>query len=170
MKTSNKKRTQQRRVIQQKIDRLSKLDEPAPPSGWLKAIRGSLGISIRQFADRLNLAHSAINQLEKREAKKRVSLETLERAAQAMDCKLVYAIVPIEKGTTLEDIIERRAYAAATRILKSVGHSMNLEAQGTSEREIRLEIDRIAKTLIESGDSRIWDADTPAAPKAKKNV
>jgi predicted DNA-binding mobile mystery protein A len=166
MKTDKKKKTIQKRIVQQKLDQLSKLNEPMPPSGWVKAIRGSLGLSIRQLADRVGVGHGSINQLEKREPKKRVTLESLENAARAMDCKVVYAIVPQESGATLDDIIRNKAIAAASKILKEVSHTMKLEAQGTSNKQVQNEIKRIANQLIESADNRIWDVET----KGKKNV
>lgn len=166
MKTVKKKTSNQKRIVQQKLDRLSKLNEPIPPSGWIKAIRGSLGLSIRQLAERVGVGHGSINQLEKREAKKRVTLESLENAARAMDCKVVYAIVPQESGATLDDIIRDRAVAAASKILKEVSHTMKLEAQGTSDKLVRDEIKRIANQLIESGDKRIWEV----ATARKRNV
>jgi len=98
MKTDKKKKSIQKRIVQQKLDQLSKLNEPMPPSGWVKAIRGSLGLSIRQLAERVGVGHGSINQLEKREPKKRVTLESLENAARAMDCKVFYAIVPQESA------------------------------------------------------------------------
>lgn len=156
MRTNKKKQKSQLKIVEQKITRFSKLSEPAPPSGWVKAIRGSLGITIRQLAVRMGVGHGSISQLEKREPQKKVTLELLERAAQAMDCRLVYAIIPREAGTSLEDIIESRALEAAARILKAVGHTMSLEAQGTTQKEIQKDIERVARELKENGDPRIW--------------
>jgi predicted DNA-binding mobile mystery protein A len=157
VRVDKKKQTNQRNIVEKKISKFSKLNEPAPPSGWVKAIRGSLGITVRQLADRMGVGHGSISQLEKREQKKKVTLELLERAAAAMDCKLIYAIIPREAGVTLEDIIERRAIETASKILRAVGHTMSLEAQSTTEKELQKEIERIAHELKESGDSRIWD-------------
>lgn len=167
MRTDKKKQTSQRNIVEQKISRFSKLNEPVPPSGWIKAIRGSLGITVRQLADHMGVGHGSISQLEKREPKKKVTLELLERAAAAMDCKLVYAIIPRESGATLEEIIERRALEAASKILRAVGHTMSLEAQGTTEKELKKEIERIARELKESGDPRIW-GDVKIKPKGVK--
>lgn len=167
MRIDKKKQASQRRIVEQKIARFSNLSEPEPPSGWVKAIRGSLGLTIRQLAGRMGVGHGSISQLEKREPKKKVTLELLQRAATAMDCKLVYAIVPRETGATLEDIIERRALEAASKILKAVGHSMRLEAQGTTEKELQKEIARIARELKETGDPRIW-GDVKIKPKSVK--
>ena len=157
MKTDKKQLMNQKRIIQQKIDMFAKLNEPLPPSGWVKAIRGSLGLTIRQLAERVGVGHGSIAQLEKREPKKKVTLESLENAARAMDCKIVYAIIPIESGNTLDDIIKRKAQEAAALILKDVAHTMRLEKQGTSEKQIQKEIERVAKELIESNDPRIWE-------------
>jgi predicted DNA-binding mobile mystery protein A len=156
MGTNKKKQAIQRKIVEQKIARLSKLNEPLPPSGWIKAMRGSLGISIRQLALRMGVGHGSISQIEKREPKKKVTLETVERAAEAMDCKFVYAIVPREAGATLEDIIQRRALVAANKILADVGHTMSLEQQATTEKELQAEVRRVANDLIESSDPRIW--------------
>jgi predicted DNA-binding mobile mystery protein A len=169
MKPKKNKQSNQKRIVQQKLDQISKLNESIPPSGWVKAIRGSLGLSIRQLAERVGVGHGSINQLEKREPKKRVTLESLENAARAMDCKVVYAVVPQEIGSTLDDIIKNRATSAATRILREVAHTMSLEAQGTSEKQSKEEIKRIANELIESGDSRIWESEKKPK-KRKKHV
>lgn len=166
MRTNKKKQINQRKIVQQKLDQFSKLNSLPPPSGWVKAVRGSLGLSIRQLADRLGVGHGAINQLEKREQKKRVTLDSLEQVAQAMDCKLIYAIVPRESGETLQDIINRRAVEAAKAIVKDVAHTMRLEAQGTPKKQIKMEIQRIASKLIETSDSRIWS--TNSKSKSRK--
>ena len=57
MKIDKKRKSSQRRIMQQKLDHISRLNEPMPPSGWIKAIRGSLGLSIRQLADRVGVGH-----------------------------------------------------------------------------------------------------------------
>lgn len=169
MKTDKKQLGNQKRIIQQKLDLFSKLNEPMPPSGWLKAIRGSLGLTIRQLAERVGVGHGSIAQLEKREPKKKVTLESLENAARAMDCKVIYAIVPIQSGNTLEDIIKNKAQEAAGLILKDVAHTMRLEKQGTPEKQIQKEIERVAKELIETNDPRIWEMKNKKL-KIKTNV
>lgn len=157
MKVNKKRQQNQKKIIQQKLDLFSKLDEPIPPSGWIKAIRGSLGITIRQLAKRVQVSHGSIDQIEKREPKKKVTLESLEQIANAMDCKVVYAIVPINPKETLDDIIKRQATDAAKTIVAQVSHTMRLEGQGIGDKQVKDEITRIAAELIASGDPRIWD-------------
>jgi predicted DNA-binding mobile mystery protein A len=66
--------------------------------------------------------------LEKSEAIGTISLQTLRRAAEALECTLVYALVP---KTSLEDAVTKRARKIALHDLKRVAHTMKLEAQQT---------------------------------------
>lgn len=157
MRVQRKQLIRQRKIVQEKLDLFSKLDEPMPPSGWVKAIRGSLGVTIRQLAKRVGVGHGSIAQIEKREPKKKVTLESLEKIANAMDCKVVYAIVPIDPKERLDDILHRKATEAAQKIVSQVSHTMRLEAQGTHEKQLKNEVLRLADELISNNDSRIWD-------------
>ncbi|MBK8201301.1 MAG: helix-turn-helix domain-containing protein [Bdellovibrionales bacterium] len=95
MKTNKKALGTQRRIMDRKLQSWLPLRiEKQPPAGWLKAIRGALGISSRQLAQIVGVDMSAIIRLEEREPEGKVTVEMLNRAAQAMDCKVVYAIVP----------------------------------------------------------------------------
>lgn len=73
------------------------LELPASTFGWLKATRESLFLASTTVAKRLNMNHSTYLRIEMREEKGRITLETLARVAQAMDCELVYAIRPKER-------------------------------------------------------------------------
>jgi len=137
--------------------------ESKPPTGWLKAIRGALGISARQLAQIIGVDMSAIIRLEEREPDGKVTLEMLNRAAQAMDCKVIYAIVPQDHYDSLEAIIDKRARKAARDLLQKVEHTMRLEDQGSPESESDLE--KLSQNLKDSMDPRIWGI---AKPKSKK--
>ena len=65
-----------------------------PALGWVRAIRDSLGMTAAQFAARLGVSQPRVIALEKAEGKGRLTLQTLEKAAAALDCTLVYALVP----------------------------------------------------------------------------
>src|SRR5271165_4089448 len=82
----------------------------APPKGWMKAIRESLGMTARQLAARMGVAPSRIPAIEKAEVTGATTLRTLRQAAAAMDCAFVYAFVPIEP---LDDILRERAVQKA---------------------------------------------------------
>lgn len=135
--------------------------ERRPPTGWLKAIRGALGITSRQLAQIVGVDMSAIIRLEEREPQGKVTLEMLDRVAQAMDCKLIYAVIPNEEYESLESIVDYRAKKAAKELYQKVEHSMQLEEQGSPESKSELE--RLSQNLKEKMDQRIW-----GLPKIKK--
>ena len=162
MKTNKKNLLTQRQIIEKKIKPWMALRGNAtPPSGWIKAIRGALGLYVRQLAELVGVKHSAITQLEKRETTKKVTLEILERVASAMNCKLMYAVVPDASFKSLEAIVDRRAQAVANDIIRNVSHSMRLEAQGIDRGDTKKQVERLATELKSSVDSRIWGNPRP---------
>src|SRR5271155_2214754 len=67
----------------------------APPvRGWIRAIREALGMSMEQLAERLKIKQPSLVALEQSEAKGSIELATLRRVAEALDCTLIYALVP----------------------------------------------------------------------------
>lgn len=125
MKTNKKAIETQRRIMDKKLKNWLQIRiEKQPPSGWLKAIRGALGISSRQLAQIIGVDMSAVIRMEERESEGKITLEMLSRAAQAMDCKLVYAIVPQDHYDNLEAVVDNRSRNAAKALLQKVEHSM----------------------------------------------
>ena len=123
-----------------------------PPHGWIKAIRDALGMSMAQLARRMGISQPGIVRLEQCEAAGRIKLETLQRAAAALNCRLVYALVPIEP---LETMVHDRARAIAMRDLAAIEHTMRLENQGVEDRMAR---DRQLDVMASRIDVRIlWD-------------
>lgn len=166
MKTNKKSLQSQRQIIEKKLKAWTPLrSESTPQSGWIKAIRGALGLNTRQLADLIGVDHSTILRLEEREAKKKTTLDAIDKVARAMNCKLIYAIVPQESYNDLESIIDERAKGLARKMLLKVGHSMRLENQGTDEKDSAKQIEHLAYDLKAKMDSRIWNIDT----KRKKN-
>ena len=159
MKTNKRAIRKQRSIVEQKLKPWIKLQrEKIPPSGWIRAVRGALGISSRQVAKLLGVNHSTFVRLEEREKQKKVTLETLEKAANAMDCKLIYAIVPKDTYSSLEDIIDEKSFKAAEQIVKKTEHSMRLELQGRNRNQIKKRITELANELKDNVDSQIWDS------------
>ncbi len=159
MANSKEQRKTQRRFLDTKLSnafRAGTLSLAPPRAGWLRSIREALGISSRLLAKRLGIDMSAVLRLEEREKQKKVSLETLERAARAMDCRLVYAIVPVNDEESLDDILERRSLRVAEKIIEEVDHSMRLEKQSISDQENYVQLKRLAFELKEKLDARLW--------------
>jgi predicted DNA-binding mobile mystery protein A len=101
--------------------------EARPQHGWLRAVRQALGLTQEAVAKRMQTSGRRILDFEKSEEKDRITLNSLRRVAEAMDCQLVYAIVP--KTGTITDLAERRARSQATEDVLDVEHNMALENQ-----------------------------------------
>jgi predicted DNA-binding mobile mystery protein A len=124
-----------------------------PVRGWIKAIRGSLGMSTVQLARRLRIKQPSVVDLEKSEAKGTIELDTLRRVAAALDCTLVYALAP---NKPLEASVRDRARAFARRRLEPVEHSMLLENQrvAAKARSSRARLDEIIR---ETNPRLFWE-------------
>jgi predicted DNA-binding mobile mystery protein A len=118
-------------------------------------------MSTTQLARRLGIAQSGIVTLEQREAQGTITLETLSRAAKALDCQLVYAIVPRDG---LEGIRQRRARAVARSRLNRVAHSMALEDQAVSAEEQQSQEDLLMEELLATWPRTLWD-DPPSSTR-----
>ena len=123
----------------------------------LKAIREALGMTTSQLGQRLGVVQSRVIAIEKAEADRSITLKSLEKAAQALDCRLVYALVPRQ---SLEDVVKERASLVAKNRLKSTSHTMALEAQGVDAADESEQLKRLAQQLIEKGGSKLWEEDT----------
>jgi predicted DNA-binding mobile mystery protein A len=66
----------------------------------------------------------------------------LRRVAEALDCTLVYALVP---NRPLEAIVRDRARTFARRRLEPVEHSMLLEDQKVTARHAEAQLDEIVR-------------------------
>ena len=148
-------RAMARRNLDKRLSVLVNTDLVARPTrGWIKAIREALGMTTAQLAKRLDIAQPSIVGLEQAEASKAISLKTLERAARALDCTLVYALVPRKP---LESLVQERAREAARKRLQTISHSMALENQRVLEDDERAQFERLAQQLIDGPGSALWD-------------
>ncbi len=154
MKTQKALRKTQRKSLDQKLKAFTPAQKVIPPkSGWLRALREALGMSTTQLAQRMGIQQSGVTLLEQREVSKKVSLETLERAAKALNCELVYALVPKE---SLEKIVDDQARASAREILSRTLHTMALEEQKPGEAENQLHWEELAADIKSKLDRRLW--------------
>lgn len=127
---------------------------PAPRGGWVRAIREALGMSAKQLGARVRVTRQTIENLERSEAQGKITLDSLNRLASALGCRVVYALVP-EKP--LSGMQHERARAVADGLLKTASHSMKLEAQSVSEKEQRRQRDRMVETLLHGNPKKLWD-------------
>jgi predicted DNA-binding mobile mystery protein A len=107
--------------------------EARPHRGWLRAVREGFGLTLENVGKKLGQSRRRIQEFEDAEANDRITLHSLRRVAAAMDCELVYAIVP--KSGTIREVVERRARAQAEEDVRDVEHTMALENQAVGNVE-----------------------------------
>ena len=126
----------------------------APPvRGWVKAVRESLGMTTVQLARRLRITQPTVIDLERSEAKGTIELATLRRVAAALDCTLVYALLP---NQPLKTIVREPASAFGRRRLEPVEHSMLLENQRVSPKS-RYSKAQLEEIIRETNPRLFWD-------------
>jgi predicted DNA-binding mobile mystery protein A len=124
-----------------------------PPRGWIKAIREGLGMTSAQLAKRMGVSQPRIAELEKAEIGGNVTVQSLERAAEALECRLVYLLIP---NQPLEERIAVQAETVAEQHMSSVEQTMRLEKQAVdNDRQRRALKQRIITQLLDR-PSRLW--------------
>jgi len=124
-----------------------------PKTGWVRAVRETLGMSAAAFARRLGISHTGVRKLEASEASDAITLATLRKLAQALDCEVQYALVP---RTTLAQQLQDQAQAVARAHLLPIAHSMALEDQAVNGPSNKLQLDLAAKGLLEGSRRELW--------------
>jgi predicted DNA-binding mobile mystery protein A len=105
------------------------------------------------LAGRLGVSAAAVNKLEQAERHGGITIKKLSQVATALDCTLVYALVP---RSTLEQTVMTQARRASTEMLGYVTRTMALESQAIGDEHEREAIDRYAQQLTASG--KVWRA------------
>lgn len=125
-----------------------------PPEGWIATTRKALGMSGTQLAARLGLGRARISQAELAERAGAVSLKTLQAAAAAMNCRLVYAFVPNEGAA--QDLVMAQARRQATALVGQASEHMALEQQALTPARNAAEIERLAADLARDMPADFW--------------
>lgn len=143
-----------RKQLERRLAALRGMTLVAPPKGWIKAIRESLGMTARQLAARMGVAPSRIPAIEKAEVTGATTLRTLRQAAGAMNCAFVYAFVPIEP---LDDMLRERAMQKARTDVSRVDHTMRLENQALLKSDLDAEQQRTIGLILSGSLRGLWD-------------
>jgi len=103
-----------------------------PSGGWIRAVRQALGLAQATVAKKSAISQQAFAQLERGEAAGTITLGNLQRAAEAMECTLVYFVVP---HSTRANSFTGLAAALDPNFvhLQATEHSMALEGQAVGD-------------------------------------
>ena len=126
---------------------------PRPKVGWVRAIRESLGMSAVALGRRLGITHVGVRKLESSEAAEAISLASLRKLAEALDCELRYELVP---RTSLKAQLQARAETVAHERLRPILHSMALENQAVQASTNKLQMEQEVKNLLEGSRRDLW--------------
>ena len=141
---------------QQKLDQSARqvAELGIPAEGWIRTVRKALGMSGAQLAKRMGSSRAQVSHFEKREVAGNVTIKTLERAAAALGCRFVYAIVP---QATAADLISKRARERAEQIVSRANQHMALEAQSLSQEQIDSETAILQQELMRDMPADLWN-------------
>lgn len=149
----NVQRQLARRRLDERLALARSTDLTPPRSGWLRAIRDALGMPARHVADKLGVNSNAVFAMERSEQAGTIGLDTLRRAADALDCDVVYALVP---RSSLAGTVETAAARVLRRNAEAVRRTMVLEDQGLDNDELAAQERVLLNELIDSRD--LWRA------------
>jgi predicted DNA-binding mobile mystery protein A len=110
-----------------------------------------MGMSADQLAKKTNMATSSLYQLERGEEENKVNLQSLKKVAEALNCEVIYALVPREP---LNEMIKRQAYTKAKNIVAESTLNMELEDQAVNQVETKQQIKELADKIRES--KNLW--------------
>jgi len=129
---------------------------PRPPAGWLRAIREALGMTSGVLAERLGVTASGARKLEQAEAVDAITLGTLRRVAEALDCDLQYALVP---RRPLREMRWQQALHLAQQWQQRAGRTMALEAQpvASPSAAANKRLEAMALEILHTSGTRLWD-------------
>ncbi len=144
-----------RRQLDRQLKPLQSFARSSPPAkGWVREVRDALGMSSRQLAERLGVSQPTVAKLEHSEEAETISLKSLRKLAEALDCTLVYALVPHE---SLEATLTREAEHQASNRIGRVEHTMRLEAQGRDPEETERARQELAREMVRTLSRDLWE-------------
>jgi predicted DNA-binding mobile mystery protein A len=108
-------------------------------------------MTAEQLGQRMHITQPSVKRLELSEAEGTIQLNTLRRAAEALNCEVIYALVPRQ---TLKETYDAAARAVARKELHRISHTMALEDQAVDDED---EDERLRRYIAEELDPReIW--------------
>jgi predicted DNA-binding mobile mystery protein A len=114
-------REKERRLARRRLDEEMKpfrraSREKKPTEGLLRAVRQALNVPIAEITEKMGINRSVVFDMEASEVKCTINLNSMVRMAEAMECDVVYGIVP-KGGKTLDALAERRLWESVLGVM-----------------------------------------------------
>jgi predicted DNA-binding mobile mystery protein A len=103
-------------------------------------------MSTSELAGRAGLSKGRISQIEQAERDRSVTFGTLERIAEALDCRVECILVP---RRPLDELVWEQARAKASAEIVTVDHTMALEDQRPDADSMNQRIDELARRYVD---------------------
>lgn len=127
----------------------------SPPTGWIKAIRTAIGMSMQQLGNRLSITKQSVQAIERREKEGSITIKSLREVAKVLDMQLVYGFIPVDGS--LEELINRKAKDMATQIVLRTNNTMKLEGQENTTQRIEKAIQERVIAIKNEMPKSLWD-------------
>lgn len=125
----------------------------SPHGGWIRAIREALGMPRSALAQRMHVGEKRVQQMELGEARGSITVSSLSRAAEALNCELIVALVP---RVALETQVQQRRLQLAQDWIKSrMLHTMSLEGQDLNYADLPQAAIQEVEQMFP--DERLWE-------------
>jgi|TARA_R110002073_G_scaffold288519_3_gene453312 predicted DNA-binding mobile mystery protein A len=144
------------RQAQERINQAASLAKSLakPIGGWIATFQQAIGMNAPALAERLGISRNNIYAAIQNEQAGTISVNQLEKIAEAMGGRLVYAIIPREGP--VEEIVLAQARAKARRIIQRTRAHMALEEQTEGLRSEAEMIEELAADIIREGRRDFW--------------
>jgi predicted DNA-binding mobile mystery protein A len=126
-----------------------------PLTGWIRAIRTALNMTLQQLGSAMGITPSNVREMERREKDGTITLKTLGKAAAALNMKLVYGFLPLDGS--FEKMIENKALIVARKIVLRTDTTMKLEDQQVSKERLEKAIKELAEEIKNDMPKYLWD-------------
>lgn len=118
------------------------------------SMRKALGMSAPTLAKRAGVTKAAIYQAERKELDGAVTIKHMEKLANALGGRFVYAIVPVN---SIDDVIYAQACAKAEAIVNRASTHMALEKQSLSSEHTRRQVEELTEDLLRELPADFWE-------------
>jgi predicted DNA-binding mobile mystery protein A len=152
MLVANTKRKQAGRKVDQALKASKAFEKPL--GGWLSTFLEAISMGAPALAARLEISRNSVYSSIEKERLGSISVNQLEKMADAMGGKLVYAIVPREGD--IEQIVMTQARKKAKRIVQRTRAHMALEEQTEGLRSEEDMIGELASDMVREMPRDFW--------------
>lgn len=125
-----------------------------PKQGWIRTLRKTLGMTIKQLACRLGVSPRRVTEMENAECNKAITLHSLDMAARSLNCELFYMFLP---KPNFEAMIRRLATDIAEAQISRTSHTMDLEAQSVDKEWLESQVEDAVRKLLDGNWKHLWE-------------